>query len=415
MDAVSPLRRAVVTVGILCCAACAPARGGGPTGAVAGHGGTRRSQHDDHHPQANSDVDHPAASGTAPGTIAGTTTSTSSTSTTSTLPHPTGWAGFDEIVGYDLLINGDTSASVAVMIEGELVHASAFGVRVAGTFDPTEPVDRFRIASVSKVITAVVTLQLVEDGLLTLDEPVGERVATYLGVTPSAAAAQVTVEQLLSHTSGFGTFYATFFQGGATSCPDAAQQGLPSLSGGGGYHYSNMNFCVLGMLIEEVTGQSYEQAVYERLLTPLGITGMRLASTFDVGPDEVLHASEPGRTYMETLGGAGSWIATPSDIVTIVDSLNPGGTGWQPLSEEMAIRMRRGRYGISGMAATYGLGLFNFPDGSFGHTGTIESTHAMVVSRPDRITWALMVNGEYPRDTSDLKSIVDNALDIAFD
>ena len=235
------------------------------------------------------------------------------------------------MVGYDLLVHGDTSASVAVMIEGDLVHASGFGVRVAGTFDPTEPVDRFRIASVSKVITATVTLQLVEDGLLAIDEPVGERVASYLGVTPTATAAQITVEQLLSHTSGFGTFYATFFQGGATSCPDAARQGLTSGTSAGGYHYSNMNFCVLGMLIEAVTGVPYEQAVYERLLTPLGITGMRLASTFDVGPDEVLHESEPGRTYMETLGGAGSWLATPSDIARIVDSLNPGGTGWKPL------------------------------------------------------------------------------------
>ncbi len=344
-----------------------------------------------------------------------TSTLTSSTTTTSTLPHPTGWAGFDEMVGYDLLVHGDTSASVAVMIEGDLVHASGFGVRVAGTFDPTEPVDRFRIASVSKVITATVTLQLVEDGLLAIDEPVGERVASYLGVTPTAAAAQITVEQLLSHTSGFGTFYATFFQGGATSCPDAARQGLTSGTSAGGYHYSNMNFCVLGMLIEAVTGVPYEQAVYERLLTPLGITGMRLASTFDVGPDEVLHESEPGRTYMETLGGAGSWLATPSDIARIVDSLNPGGTGWKPLSDEMGIRMRRGRYSISGVSAAYGLGLFNYPDGSFGHTGTIESTHAMVVSRPDRITWALMVNGEYPANTSDLKAIVDHALDVAFD
>ncbi len=411
----SPLRRAVVTVGILCCASCAPARAAIPPepSLVTGERAEASTTTTIRTPTPTSTTTPPADE--APGTILGTTTSTSSTSTTSTLPHPTGWAGFDEIVGYDLLINGDTSASVAVMIEGELVHASAFGVRVAGTFDNTEPVDRFRIASISKVITAVVTLQLVEDGLLTLDEPVGERVAAYLGVTPTAASAQITVEQLLSHTSGFGTFYATFFQGGATSCPDAARQGLTSLAGGGGYRYSNMNFCVLGMLIEAVTGSTYEQAVYERLLTPLGITGMRLASTFDVGPDEVLHASEAGRTYMETLGGAGSWIATPSDIVTIVDSLNPGGTGWQPLSEEMAIRMRRGRYGISGMAATYGLGLFNFPDGSFGHTGTIESTHAMVVSRPDRITWALMVNGEYPRDTSELKTIVDRALDIAFD
>ena len=414
MDAVSPLRRAVVTVGILLCASCAPARAAVPPepSLVAGERAEasttttiRRT------PPASSTVPRP---GTPGGSVPGTTTSTS-TSTTSTLPHPTGWAGFDEIVSYDLLIHGDTSASVAVMIEGEVVHASAFGVRVAGTYDLTEPVDRFRIASVSKVVTAIVTLQLVEDGLLAIDEPVGERVASYLGVTASPTAAQITVEQLLSHTSGFGTFYTAFFQGGATSCPDAAQQGLTSRSGGSGYGYSNMNYCVLGMLIEEVTGMPYEQAVYERLLTPLGITGMRLASTFDVGPDEVLHASEPGRTYMETLGGAGSWIATPTDIVRIVDSLNPGGPGWQPLSDEMGIRMRRGRYGISGVAASYGLGLFNFADGSFGHTGTIESTHAMVVARPDRITWALMVNGEYPGDTSDLKSIVDNALDIAFD
>jgi D-alanyl-D-alanine carboxypeptidase len=407
-----------MTVGILCCASCAPARAAVPPepSLVAGERADASTTTTIRTTTTTGDVPRPgttAGSSTRPSTS--TSTSTSTTSTTSTLPHPTGWAGFDEIVSYDLLTHGDTSASVAVMIEGELVHASAFGVRVAGTFDLTEPVDRFRIASVSKVITAIVTLQLVEEGLLAIDAPVGERVAAYLGVTPSPAVAQITVEQLLSHTSGFGPFYNTFFRAGATSCPDAARQGLTGDPRGGGYGYSNMNFCVLGMLIEAVTGMPYEQAVYERLLTPLGITGMRLASTFDVGPDEVLHMSEPGRTYMETLGGAGSWIATPTDIVTIVDSLNPGAPGWQPLSDEMAIRMRRGRNSISGVPASYGLGLFNYPDGSFGHTGTIESTHAMVVSRPDRITWAVMVNGEYPGNTSDLKSMVDNALDIAFD
>jgi D-alanyl-D-alanine carboxypeptidase len=413
MGTVTPLRLAAVTAGVLCCAACAPARAAIPPepSLVTGDRAEASTTTSVRRTTPTSSIAPP------PGRAARSTadaSTTSTTSTTSTLPHPTGWAGFDEIVGYDLMSHGDTSASVAVMIDGELVHVAAFGVRVAGTFDLTEPVDRFRIASVSKVITAIVTLQLVEDGLLAIDEPVGERVASYLGVAPTAAVAQITVEQLLSHTSGFGVYYATFFQGGASSCPDAARQGLTG-GVGGGYRYSNMNFCVLGMLIEAVTGQSYEEAVYERLLTPLGITGMRLASTFDVGPDEVLHASEPGRTYMETLGGAGSWIATPTDLVRIVDSLNPGGTGWKPLSDEMGIRMRRGRNGISGVAAAYGLGLFNYPDGSFGHTGTIESTHAMVVARPDRITWALVVNGEYPGTTSDLKSIVDHALDLAFD
>ena len=60
-----------------------------------------------------------------------------------------------------------------------------------------------------------------------------------------------------------------------------------------------MNFCVLGLLIESLTGEPYEQAVYEQLLTPLGISGMRLASTYDPGPDEIEHRTSIGRNYME--------------------------------------------------------------------------------------------------------------------
>ena len=247
--------------------------------------------------------------------------------TTSTLPHPTGWAGFDEMVGYDLLVHGDTSASVAVIIEGDLVHASGFGVRVADTFDLTEPVDRFRIASISKVITAIVTLQLVEAGLLALDEPVGERVASYLGVTPTAAVGADHRRATAQPHVGLRDVLRDVLPGGATSCPDAARQGLTSWPGR--RRLSLQQHELLRARPADRSGHRrvVRAAVYERLLTPLGITGMRLASTFDVGPDEVLHSSEPGRTYMEMLGGAGSWVATPTDIVTDRRLARPGWNG----------------------------------------------------------------------------------------
>mgnify|MGYP001030629944 CR=1 FL=1 len=95
-----------------------------------------------------------------------------------------------------------------------------------------------------------------------------------------------------------------------------------------------MNYCVLGVLIEQLAGQDYEQAVSERLLTPLGITGMRLAPTHDPGPGEVVHRSVPGRNYMEVLGAAGAWVASPSDLLVIFDSLDPDTPGWKPLDAD---------------------------------------------------------------------------------
>ena len=100
------------------------------------------------------------------------------------VPNQSGWAMFDNVIS-QRLIPADVSASVAVLVDGELVHQAAFGVRVAGTGEPTEVTDRFRIASISKTITAIVIMQMVERGELTLDQPVGQILLDHLGVAPS--------------------------------------------------------------------------------------------------------------------------------------------------------------------------------------------------------------------------------------
>ena len=329
-------------------------------------------------------------------------------------PDQSGWKAFDEVLG-GRLVPANVSAAVAVMVDGQLVHEAAFGERIAGSGDAVTTTDRFRIASISKTITAIVTMQLVEDGLLALDEAVGPIVAEHLGVAaPDPDVASMTVRELLSHTAGFPQHERTFFSNGASSCVDAAAQGLAhGVRSGSGFQYSNMGYCVLGVLIEAVTGKTYERVVHERLLTPLGIGGMRMSSTYDLGPDEVSHHPSPNRNFMETLGAAGAWNATPADLVRIVNAIDPTTPGWKALSED-GMRAMRHRTVDGRPPAGYGLGVINYAGDAWGHTGTVQNAHSMVLVQPDGVTWAITVSGEYPRDSDGLRAIFGHALSAAF-
>lgn len=322
-----------------------------------------------------------------------------------------GWAAFDAALRDALLRNGNTAASVAVSIGGDVVHTAAFGTRVPGTVTEISPDDRFRIASISKTITAVTLLQLVQDGVVGLDEPVGARIAQHLGVPNASGGSQhLTIRSLLTHTTGYGKHYGTFFGNGAADCRHAGSIGLIQGGGGGGYSYSNMNYCLAGIAIEAVTGRGYEDAVYEKLLTPLGLSGLRLAPTFDPGPGETQHVTTAGRNYMETLGAAGSWIASPTDLVTILDALDPSTPGWKPLADDMLRQMLTPVYGEFGQRG-YGMGMILYGGGRYGHTGTIENTHAMVQNRGDGVIWSVTVAGPYPDDTPNLEGIINGAFE----
>jgi D-alanyl-D-alanine carboxypeptidase len=328
-------------------------------------------------------------------------------------PNLSGWAAFDAALGARL-VPADVSASVAVMIDGQVVHQAAFGERIAGSGEPVDPSDRFRIGSISKTITAIVTMQLVEDGTLTLDDPIGQILIDHLGLVGyDRDVPAITVRELLSHTAGFPKRDDLFFSNGATSCVDAAAQGLTGpVASGNGFRYSNLSYCVLGVLVEAVTGKTYERVADERLLTPLGLSGMRMASTYELGPDEVSHHPTPGRNFMETLGPAGAWNATPTDLVTIINSIDPDTSGWKAVSPDTA-RSMRFRVPTGLPPGGYGLGLINYGD-AYGHTGTIQNAHSMVLRQADGITWAVTVSGEYPSDTPQLRNIVQRAFAAGF-
>jgi len=304
---------------------------------------------------------------------------------------------------------------VAVAHHGVLVHEAAYGVADPPTgTTPATPDMRFRIGSISKSLLAPVVLQLVDEGKLALDEPVLVRLAANIGVTlGDPRMASVTVQQLLSHTSGLPEYWLTFFRTTGT-CRDAAARGLSRklmADPGTLYNYSNLNFCLLGLLVEQVTNHPYDVEVKSRVLDPLGVSDMRVAASNEVLPGDVVHPTGPDRSFLEALGAAGAWVGRARDVVRVFDGMDPPTAKRAVVPATLVSQMRAhppltypkpGRW--------YGLGIMVWDDGSYGHTGTVENARSMVLHRPDGVTWAVLVDGNAPSETDRIEALVDKAL-----
>ena len=372
------------------------------------------------------------ATSTAPSTsttttIADTTTTESSTTTTSTTPPSTtttfpqshgtfNGAAFDAVIAASTVDVGDISVGAAVLRDGTVLHTTALGMENPFESKAATTKTRFRLASVSKMLTAVAIMQLVNEGSIQLDEPFAGQLGLD-GPFADPRVATVTVRELMSHTSGFGAAHGIFFGHGVDTWQQAADNALGQTllsDPGTAFKYSNTNFCLLGLLIESATGQSFESAIRERVLKPIGISA-HLAPTFDTESGDALHASSPGRNYMEALGPAGGWVATPLDVAKLADALRADSPGPHLLDSLTVVKMRVSvtvpvEIPPPANGWSYGLGLMLFGDGSWGHTGTIESTHAVVVNRPDGLTVAILVSGKEPGNTDDLLPVIDLAV-----
>jgi D-alanyl-D-alanine carboxypeptidase len=333
-------------------------------------------------------------------------------------PEPDGgaFAAFDDSLQHSLFGHGVLTASVAVAKDGVIVHRQAFGSADPYTADPVRLASTFRIASISKMLLAVAIMRLVERGTLSLDAAPLSSLASSLGTTMGdPRMANVTLRQLMGHVSGFPEYERTFFGGLVDTCRDAAIRGISRKLGsdpGTAYNYSNMNYCILGLIVEQTTGRPYDAVVQDEVLTPLGIGDMRAAGTFDTRPGDVLHPTTQTRKFMEALGAAGSWLGTPADLVTIVDSLDPNKPLPHLLSPASVATMQaRPPVTFSRPEVWYGLGLIMWDNGAgYGHTGTLENARSMVFHRPDGITWAVLVNSNYPAASEKIRTMMDKAL-----
>jgi CubicO group peptidase (beta-lactamase class C family) len=188
-------------------------------------------------------------------------------------------AGIDRIATQVLDQTGVPSASIAVVKGGKVVYTHAYGnARLATATAPAVPATpemRYSIGSISKQFTAAAILLLQEDGKLSLDDAVGKYVP---GLTRGS---EVTIRQILSHTSGYQDYWPEDYVMTPMLTPESAQQILDTwakkpldFEPGTQWQYSNTNYVIAGRIVETVTGQPLMELLTRRIFRPLGMTSV---------------------------------------------------------------------------------------------------------------------------------------------
>ncbi|MFI6848284.1 beta-lactamase family protein [Kitasatospora sp. NBC_00085] len=320
-----------------------------------------------------------------------------------------------------LVSPGGASATLGRVDErGRTVWKGAAGTADLATGAPATAEGRFRIGSVTKTFVATVVLQLVAEYRLGLDDAVERHLP---GLVPGGG--QITVRQLLNHTSGLANYTddpSFSFEGD----PAALQQWLstgrwrsytpqeligiaakypPYFAPGRGWHYSNTNYIVAGLLIERLTGRSWGDEVERRIIRPLGLSGtsMPVDSPFVPGPHAHAYyklAAGPADITLlnpSMAGSAGAGISTTADLTRFISAL----LGGRLLGPAELAEMKR-TTPLSG-PAEYGLALQRTATacGEFwGHGGGIPGYNTLMYGAADgRRQFAASVN---PYDMSDL-------------
>jgi D-alanyl-D-alanine carboxypeptidase len=289
---------------------------------------------------------------------------------------------------------------------------------------PIDPEDTYRIASVTKSFTAAIVMQLVGEGDLALDDTVGELDPKLL-----PEAGDVTVAQLLGHTSGLVDYvedeeFAEVVSEGEPLTPERVfgfvADEPPEFEPGSKYDYSDTDNLVLGFLIEQVTGNTYEEELESRIIEPLGLTETFLATDFEFPePHAQGHQFDPeprpGQVPADItdvpIDPNGAWasgalISTPADMATFFGALLGGDLVPEAQLEEM-METRPGAGNPAGPGTNAaGLGIFRWDVACgeiWGHTGAFPGFRAIGAASDDGSgSFGMVVNAtELPQEAED--------------
>ena len=366
---------------------------------------------------------------------------------------------FDELMEGFVRDNELPGAALAVAKDGRLVYARGFGYADIEQQQPVQPESLFRIASISKPFTAVATLQLVEKGRLGLNDsvfgllPHKPHLAT--GDTVDLRLGQVTIAHLLRHQGGWNRkesidplFHSIEIASVLDRSPPATQDdiirfmmGWPlDFDPGERYAYSNLGYCLLGRVIEQVSGRRYGDYMVNEFLRPLGIESMRLARTLPSAraENEVKYYPQGERVgiavtgenigtkvlrpygawSIESFDSLGGWIASAPNLVrfaSAVDRYQQSGILNEKTIATMIERPAKGHFGNDEKgkpdATHYGCGWSVRPvkNGKTNrwHTGGLSGTSTILVLRHDGLCWAVLFNTNLTSDGKKPSSKID--------
>jgi CubicO group peptidase (beta-lactamase class C family) len=320
--------------------------------------------------------------------------------------------------------NNVPGLSLAISRQGQLVYAKGFGSADQAADESVHPNHRFRIASVSKPITAAAVLKLRDHCGLNLDDTVfgpNGLLGNSFGTPPYSAREQaITVRHLLYHTSGWTT--DGIWQVSGSDPDDAIDWQLNNASGeptsfpGTSYTYMNIGFCTAGRVIERASGKSYEQFVKDELLRPSCVTDMEIggATLLERKPGEaVYYGGNPYGLNPSRMDAHGGWIARPIDLLLLLRRIDGNSANAELLENASLTAMLTPSMapGPNGGGTNYGLGMV-VNSTWWGHNGAMDGTIAFMVYRNDGIGFAFTCNTRPPNDqfAGGLRSVVNGII-----
>lgn len=327
-------------------------------------------------------------------------------------------------------------ASLAVAKDGRLVLAKGYGWADKERNEPVGPQTLFRMASINKTLTAVMILKLVEQGTLNLDRrvlPMLEKSGLKPASIGDPRSGTITVRDLLQHRAGFDREISgdPFFQrrlwqvavrqkSEPVTCEAIVKDSLEGrldFNPGERVAYSNTGYCMLGKVIEAVSGESYPTLVSQRILMPAIGKAYRAGASGHSAPGETkyhpylgerLQAGAPGLSNapvpspygsfsIENMQALGAWIATPSDVLKFFLTID-GARGNRLLSEASVRLMLEAPVFASGPSSAglyYGMGVKVTRDGNsvnWWHDGAQPGVQTLALRAGQGYAWVVAFN-----------------------
>jgi len=301
--------------------------------------------------------------------------------------------------------------SLTIAKDGNVLYTRAIGYAQINPKKPLTAASRFRIASITKTFTAVMILQLVEEGKLKLTDTLDK----FFPQVPNAQ--RVTILQILSHRSGIPNVrrdQATWKPGEAVTRDEMLAlivKGTPEFEPDTKSSYGNSGYFLLGLIVEKLTGKSYDQALEQRINSRIGLKDTYLATgRIDVNEGEALTYASTGGDWtlwkegFETHPSIGfQLISTPSDMAKFIQAL----FDLKLISQDSLNQMKT-------MRDDEGLGLvtFTFAGKTFyGNTGGGDNYGSWLAYQPEeKLVVAYATNAK----VHPVKDIVSGAIDIYY-
>lgn len=322
------------------------------------------------------------------------------------------------------------NASAAISYQGRLVLARAY-TWSEDSDQAIQPDARFRIASISKPITAVAIMRLVQDGKLSLYDKVDQLIDLIPaeGKQADPRQADITVRHLLQHLGGWDrdvSFDGMFMDQAISEAfgielPVQIEHVIHFMSGqpldhdpGTKYAYSNYGYCLLGRIIEQLSGLTYDDYVNQVILEPLGMQDTFLGNSLLEGrkAKEVAYFSDEevpsvfdsqrptvnfayGGFNIENMDAHGGWISSAIDLVRFADSLELSQEGPILTPETIREMCAEPVIGKNEQGVYYGCGWrILLEDGGYtiGHRGSLPGTLTHLTKRANGVTWSVLFN-----------------------